>query len=94
MNNNILKQRLITKAMEIGNLVSFKELELDNLNSSSFEIVLISNKTVLHKLVFNYHCKLLSYSFEGDISKLTKFNRVELLLAEAKAIRKEIGYMD
>lgn len=74
MNNNCLKKSLLDYISANSlNLVSYKELNINNLSTSDFKIVLRSNKQVLHTIILNYHLKIKKISTDINGSNLTVY---------------------
>jgi hypothetical protein len=96
LNNNRFKSELIEFiGKENIQLISFKELQIVNLNCSNFEIVIKSNRSVMHTIKFDYHLQILNIDTNINGSNLTAhtYDSVHMIIDFSNKIRKEIGYL-
>jgi hypothetical protein len=89
INNNTLKAELLNFVCATANLSSYTEQAGNiDLSKCDFSITVITNINVAHKLIFDYHCNLLSYSVSGVTGNLTApaFKIIANILQKAKDI--------
>jgi len=96
LNNNTFKSQIIDFiSNENIQLISYRELRMNNLNSSDFEICIKSNRSVIHTIKFDYHLQILNIDTNINGSNLTAhtYDPIHRIIEFSNAKRKEIGYL-
>jgi hypothetical protein len=73
-NNNVLKSKLITEIATFTNLIEIKELNYKGNATSNLSITILTNNTIKHTFVFNYHCELLKLTHKSTEKKVNALN--------------------